>query len=390
MEYIQADEDQIKLAENELLRTKIQVMSRSEWVFFSTIIMSLHHYISTEVPTAATDGKNVMYNPTFFLNLTLDERIGLLLHEVMHVVFQHMFRREDMDPSLFRKWNVAGDYVINLELVNSKAILPKGALLDIKYQGMSTEEVFSSLPDDDPGMNEEGFMEDVLAPDENATASEIADMKKSIDDILLQADHAARTSNQAGTIPASIQRYLKDLLNPVVPWQKVLKNFMTKAAKIDYTFRKPNKRFFPDHLLPSLSGEDVCDIAVAVDVSGSVGAHEFNVFLSEVQAIIKGMRPTKTTFIQFDTRISAENVLRTHQDLLNVKFVGGGGTLIDPVMDWAVKNRPHVLIVFTDGYYTPPSIKPKSPVLWVVHDNKRFKAPFGRHIPFAVPKGRQR
>jgi len=387
MEYIEAD-PLIEQAKEALLKAKIKLMSNTEWVFFSTVCMSLEHIISREVPTAATNGKYVMYNPEFFLAQSQEEQVGLMLHEVMHVVFQHMFRRKDLEEKEFCKWNIAGDYVINLELIESGAKLPEGALLDKKYKNMSTEEVFASLPANPPEMNAPGFMEDIQGPPANATESEIAEMQSTIDDILIQADMQAKASKQAGSVPASVQRYLKELLNPIVPWQLVLKNFMTKAAKVDWTFRKPNRRYFPDHILPSLSGKAVCDIAVMVDVSGSVGEHEFAVFLSEVRSVIKLMRPTKTTVVQFNTQIIQENVLHTHQDLLKVDFKGGGGTRIDPVMDWAIKNRPNVLIVITDGQYTPPTKKPKCPVLWVVFDNKEFETPFGRHIPFTVPKRR--
>ena len=387
MEHTEQDQ-LIKQAEEALLKAKVRLMYNIEWVFFSTVCMSLEHIITREVATAATDGKCVMYNPEFFLAQTQEQQVGLMLHEIMHVVFQHMFRRNDLEEKDYGKWNVAGDYVINLELVKSRAQLPEGALLDKKYADMTTEEVFAMLPDDPPEMNAPGFMEDIQGPAENATESEINEMQRTIDDILIQADMQAKAAKKAGSVPASVQRYLKELLNPIVPWQQVLKNFMTRAAKVDWTFRKPNRRYFPDHLLPSLSGEAVCDIAVMVDVSGSVGDHEFAVFLSEIKSVIKLMRPTKTTVVQFNSQIIQENILHTHQDLVHVDFRGGGGTRIDPVMDWAIENRPNVLIVITDGYYAPPTKKPKCPVLWVVFDNNSFEAPFGRHVPFSLPKVR--
>ena len=67
-----------------------------------------------------------------------------------------------------------------------------------------------------------------------------------------------------------------------------------------------------------------------------------------------------------------------------VVFHGRGGTKIDPVMEWAKENKPDWLIVFTDGCFSAPTINPKVPVIWNIHGNKGWTAPFGKviHIEF--------
>ena len=113
-------------------------------------------------------------------------------------------------------------------------------------------------------------------------------------------------------------------------------------------------------------------IVGAADISGSVSTEGFHHFVSEGGALIKNHRPDGLTFITFDTQI--RNIVEAKQlrDLHETEFHGRGGTNIDPIMQWAVDNAPNVLIVFTDGYYTPPTIKPKCPVIWVVYNNDNF------------------
>lgn len=390
MEFIDDEKQElIQKAETALTVAKINLMNNIELVFFSTVCMSLEHIITFDVPTAATNGKYIKYNPNFFLECSKSERVGLILHEVLHVVFQHMSRRVEIDKSRYVDWNIAGDYVINYEIskINDPAVqLPAGALLDKNYANMTTEEVFAALPKREPGDIPGGFMNDVEGLPEDASPAEISKLQESIDNTLVQAQIQATQAGQSGSVPGNVRRYLEELMHPVVPWQKTLKRFITKSAKVEYSFRKPNRRFFPKHYLPSQVGEVMCDVAVAMDVSGSVTDHIGGVFLGETRGLINQVKPSKTTFIQFDTSIKEEYVLKNANDIHNVKFVGGGGTNITPVMEWAVQNNPHVLIVFTDGYYTEPAVKPKCPVLWVVYDNPKFKAPFGRHIPFVIPR----
>ena len=88
--------------------------------------------------TAATDGRHFYYNSRFVNQLPLKQLEFLVGHEVLHAVYDHMGRRNQRDPKL---WNIAGDYCINIDLVDNRvgAKIPV-ALYDTKYRGMSAEE----------------------------------------------------------------------------------------------------------------------------------------------------------------------------------------------------------------------------------------------------------
>ena len=123
-----------------LSKARIKLMRKPDCAFFSTLILQSPVYWVTkdEVDTAATDGKNIFINPEFFLGLDPEERIFIMLHEIMHNVYQHSIRCG------FRKhetWNKAGDYVINDELIQRNFKMPKGGLHDVGYRDWETKSI---------------------------------------------------------------------------------------------------------------------------------------------------------------------------------------------------------------------------------------------------------
>jgi predicted metal-dependent peptidase len=126
------------------------------------------------------------------------------------------------------------------------------------------------------------------------------------------------------------------------------------------------------------------NITIAVDTSGSVSDHDFHVFVSEVASILRMMKPEKITLIQFDTSIKSVDKIESIQNLKECKFTGRGGTRIHEVMDWAVENKPQLLMVFSDGEFDMPQVKPPGDLLWVIHNNPGFHPPFGKTINYTI------
>jgi predicted metal-dependent peptidase len=356
-----------------LSKAKIALMQRPDSTFFLTVCFSLPIHWDKSINTACTNGKNILINPDFFMSLNGEEQLFLLLHETLHVAYMHMHRLQERQP---KKWNIAADYVINYQLTQSGYRMPKNGLLDTKWAGMSTEEVYKNLPD---SSDIEVDM-DLLEPE--STDEELA---KDIQDILVRASVASKMANdKPGSIPGEIQIYLNSLLNPVLPWNRILQKYFNGFAKDDYSFRKPNRRFFPKYHLPSLHSEKLMNLVVAVDTSGSVSDHDFHVFVSEVASILRMMKPEKITLIQFDTDIKSVTEIKSIQDLKECKFTGRGGTRIEPVMEWALNANPQLTMVFSDGEFRYSETKPPGDVLWVVHNNTGFKPSFGKVIHYSI------
>ena len=376
-------------AQKALNKAKIQLMSSPDSAFFTTVCLSMKHIIDPKVPIACTNGINIRFNPDFLLKLTLPQQVFLLLHETMHCAYMHMHRGQGFDHE---KFNRAADYVINAQLIERGFSMPKGGLFEKKYKNMSTEEVYKLLPDDPPpppggGGGHGDFGPDLESPDAGGGESSPAETKaaeEALSDIIVRAAIQSKVAgDKPGTIPGEIEIFINKLLDPKLPWYRILHKYMNQFNRNDFTFRKPNRRFFPDHYLPSLHSENLDEVAVAVDASGSVSDADFLQFISEVHTILKRFRPAKITLVQFDSRLKAVDEVRNVSELSRVKFSGRGGTQIEPVLEWARTNKPTVLLIFTDGYFHHHEAEaPKFPVVWLIHDNDGFAAPFGKVIHY--------
>lgn len=363
----------MELAKAALVKAKITLMARPDSTFFTTVCFSVKHKFDTSIPTACTNGLEIRFNPEFFMTLSKEEQVFLLIHETCHICYLHMDRLSTRDHA---KWNVAADNVINNMLIERGFKMPKGGLADPQYKGMSTEEVYRLLPEQDPSKVDMDIQPGEGPPE---------DLTKELQDILIRAAMQSKMAgNTPGSIPGDVHIYLNGLLNPKLPWNRILQKYLHATAKSDYSFRKPNRRFFPKHHLPSLHSESLMNIAIAVDASGSVSDEDFKVFASETNGILRMMRPEKITLIQFDTEIIKVDEVRSVMDLSKVTFTGRGGTDIHPVLEWATVNKPQLLLVFTDGEFRFTDVKTKVPVLWVIHNSPQFTAPFGKVISYSI------
>ena len=369
-------------------KAKIALLSTPDSAFFSTLCFSLKHTWDDRIPTAGTNGKDVKWNPGFFMKLNASEQVFLLLHETLHAAYLHALRRGEKDARL---WNIACDHVINLQLIERGFKMPTGDLAgyaDKKYYGMSADEVYKLLKqeqDANPEAPKPKAMDDLLEPGEGTPGdvSSAQEIEQEMSDILVRAAIQSKMSgDKAGTIPGDIQIFLDKLLNPKLPWERILSKYLQKYSKSDYSWRKPSRRFFPKHYLPAMHSECLMDLVVAVDTSGSVSDAEFQRFTTEIAGIMKYMKPEKLTLIHFDTEIKSVDVLRSAQDLYRVKFSGRGGTDIHPLLDWIDENKPQAVLVFTDGEFPNYRNKCKSDVIWLIHNNSGYTAPFGKVITY--------
>ena len=347
--------------------------------FFGALALKLIVQEDTTMPTGATDGKYLKYNPKWFEKLPEPQQEGFIAHEIMHIVYMHMLRREHRHH---KKWNVAADYVINWNLVHDCHMsLPEGALLDQEYADMTTEHVYNLLPEmEDEDCNSIPW--DDLPTDfggcggveDGQGDGTVAEQKWTID--INQAYQAAK---MAGKTPGGLTKIIDEIIKPKVNWKTVLMKFITNTAKNDYSWLKPNRRFIAkDMYLPSLYSERLESIVVAVDTSGSISDEELQIFASETSAILGLMDPENIHFLQCDTEINQHDTY-TRQNLpLKVEFKGRGGTDFAPVWEYIEENNlnPKCCVYLTDLYPCDWGEQPPYPVLWVATTDD-VEVPFG-------------
>ncbi len=393
------------------LATRLQKARLSlllDFPFFGQLAMRLTVDIDPAVDTAATDGRSIKFGPAFCDKLTDQELVWLYAHEVSHPAFGHIWRVGARDPE---KWNAACDYVVN-EMLDQVIAAKAGAkarmsrirnvLLDSKYFGMSAEEIYTLLPDEPAGGGTPGGSAVVgtfskpqpdPADGEGEGDGEGTGEGEGNGQDTLQQEWAAAAQQAAtvsrmkarGDLPGNIAELIRELAEPAVPWQDLLRQFATRVNRDDYSFRRPNRRYaYRGFMLPTLRSESLGPLVVAVDTSGSIRCNEalLTTFLTELQGILDQTRPSAVHLIDCDARVHQRLEFQPGDDLRGTTFHGGGGTRFEPVFE-DVADRdldPAALIYFTDLEGSFPREDPGYPVLWLNYGSPRSKAPFGETV----------
>ena len=342
--------------------------------FVGSIALNLPYIIDQNIPTAATNGKCIKFNPDFVDTLTDEELTFLVAHECFHPMLEHNFRRGERDH---RKWNQAGDYVINQLLTDEKiGKMPKQGLLNKSIYdagGGTTDGIYGILPDS----NDEG--DDPLddCEDGDGTPAEKEQQKA---EWKVKVAQAAQAAKMMGKLSANLARLVDEVLQPKVDWRDVLRRFVEKAKNDERSFARPNRRFVQQGLyLPTISGEVMGEIAFCIDMSGSIDQATANQFAAEIRRVYEDCKPTKIHMIFFSHKVCAYDVLTSGDDF---KFEprGGGGTAFSPCFKYMEDNdiSPVACVFLTDLCCDDFGSAPDYPVLWV--STEKGEAPFGEVV----------
>lgn len=370
--------------EEKVLDTKVR-KARSALVlehpFIGTVALNLPFHFDRSIQTAATNGKRIVYNPDFVNELNDEEMKFLVAHECFHPMLEHNYRRHGRNP---RKWNRAGDYVINQHLADEGI----GKLIDgvlhnpniYKAGDGSTDGIYDIL-EDEPGDNDPnnpggGPMSDDLEDSPGTPAEQAQDQAE----WKVKVAQAAQAAKAMGKLSANMQRFVTSMLNPKVAWQDVLQRFAVKCRNDSRTYARPNRRFIQQGLyLPTISGEALGEAVFCIDMSGSIDDHTANQFAAEMRKVWEDLRPSKLHMVFFSHEVCAYDVLNQGDEFaFNPR--GGGGTAFSPCFKFlAEKNIEPAFIVFlTDLCCDDFGDQPDAPVLWV--STERGTAPFGEVV----------
>jgi len=387
--------------ERRLSKIKISIMRNPKFALWSGLMTVGKTRVvdSIFVPTANTNGRDENYGRDFIKRLDDKELAFVVLHETLHKAYRHLFTWKRLWEDNAQIANMACDYVINLQLVDmdkdqqmlampmheGKAV----GLVDERFRGMNTKQVFDILKEEEPeggyggggGLDEHDWEGAQELNEEQKKA-----LEKEIDQAIRQGIIAH--NKIAGKGAGGMDRELEDLLTPEVDWREVLREFVkaTCSAKDASSWRRVNRRYLgSDVYMPTLIGESVGHLVIGIDTSGSIGGHELAEFLSEVKAIAEEVHPQKVDLMYWDTEVAGHEEY-AYADVPNIvsstKPKGGGGT--DPtcmVEYMKEKNiKPEAIIMLTDGYIGSWGEDWNAPILWTIVRNKDTYAPVGKTI----------
>ena len=177
------------------------------------------------------------------------------------------------------------------------------------------------------------------------------------------AKQILKASQNRGRVSAGWQRWANEKLHPKADWRKQLRSLISSSLRMksganDYSYSRPNRRqsVYGNILMPSLV-EQVPNIAVIVDTSGSLNDRMISQALAEVENILKSTSQ-KIHLISCDAKVHFSKQVSS---IKGVKLLGGGGTDMRVGIKEALsaKLKPDVIIVITDGYTPWPSQVPK-------------------------------
>ena len=367
------------------LATRLQLINADEWC-----------------STAATDGLKFYYNSRFIMMLKTKEVEFLVGHEVLHVVYDHMGRRDDRDPQV---WNIADDYAVNADLKRHKVgqfITTVPCLYEQKYDGKPAEEIYDDLMKNVQHIDIDSLLDqmidDHMDGDEGENEGEGNNNKKAkgrpklspeererIRQEVKQAIINAAQSAEAGSLPKGVERLIKQAINPIMPWRELLQINLTSAIRTDYSWMKPSRRgWHMDAVMPGMTPGEEVDVTIAIDMSGSISDSQAQQFLGEISGMMSSFDGYKLHVFCFDTSIY-NPVDFTSENLDTIDTYepqGGGGTDFDCVFDYLKENaiEPKRLVVFTDGYPCGSwGDADYCDTTWIIHGDKNPNPPFGTY-----------
>jgi predicted metal-dependent peptidase len=427
--------------EDRIIRAKVSIRERHP--FFSYLLLHLTIKENNNIPTCCVNRDGLMqYNSKWFETLTDEELLGVIIHEILHVVYLHLVRGQKKDHYVF---NIAADAAINNILINNRFELPKAGVLpvnnvltivqrrstiivkelDKKFAELIYDEIYSKIerekgngkgpkgePSDDEGKEggggessddedqndgkgkgkpkkfkpkdngeiPQGFDEHDYSGDEEKNEATEQKWKERIVDAL-------NVAKQQGKVPAGMEHMVGELLQEKINWRTFLYRFITNMLPHDYTWKKPMKKSYALGVYFPEVERECLEVVVAIDTSGSLSQNELRDFLSEVVGIAKSFANVHITIIECDCRI--QQVLEVKNGdipkIMEMKMIGGGGTSHKPVFSYIEKHIPSckVLVCLTDGFSDIQFIEePQYPVLWVLSQNSvpEKDIPFGTTI----------
>jgi predicted metal-dependent peptidase len=378
---------------------KTRITLLIDFPFFGILSLKLVLKKDYSIPTMATEGKHLLYNPNFVEKLPEKQLAFIIVHEVMHCALRHIWRKGDKNHI---KWNYACDYAIH-SILNSESIscieMPQGALYNRDYNNMSAEEIYTVLPDD-VGNNGNGTLDDHDVWEKNSndggdgSSTSNSDMEQDWESSVINAAKQVERLDEKkrGCIPGYFKRYIDSLLNPVKDWRILLREFIEPEPN-DYTFIRPDYRIDYDTFgcfLPSFNDEleSVNKILFWIDTSGSIGNDELNRIYSEVAGAIQQF-DVFTGYLGFFDHVAYEPKAFTDlASLKDIEPVGGGGTNFHAPFEYVRDNdefRGNVKcqIILTDGYcdYPDEEIAEGVPVIWLITTKSKVnEPPFGKSI----------
>jgi len=166
---------------------------------------------------------------------------------------------------------------------------------------------------------------------------------------------SAAQSTGASNLPGALQRLVKDLTEPKMDWREILQQQIMSTLKSDYTWMRPSRKsWHTSAILPGQNNDEMIDICLALDASGSISNEQCKEFLTEVKNIMDQYKDFRIHLWSFDTAVFNPKVFTPDNadELLDYELGSGGGTEFECNWDYMKEEgiEPKKFVMFTDGW----------------------------------------
>ena len=396
-------ETEVHYSKSEILDSveSINLLLVTKEPFFGHLFSGLNREIRNDIPTACiafhpeSNFLGLWVNPKFWMETlkgvnkleTEGYRFGVIKHEILHIVFKHIFRAKDFSNK--KLFNIAADLVINQNILPNQLI--DGACIlnmfpDFKLKPNETVEYYymtllkekeksDRTKEEDKNESQKNLDKMMNNIDNHDTWKEIIETKEGLNDLMaskidaqiMEISKKMRNTSQWGSVPGFIKEYvmsLEDKQKPSINWKHALRRFSASSFKtsVKSTLRRPSKRY---GTTPGTKIKKKKKLLVAIDTSGSVDDESLTLFFNEIKHMLDS--DTIIRIIECDTQIHAEYDFK---GVVPSNITGRGGTDFNAPFQYAITFNPDAIIYFTDGYCSPPTVKVRTnKVMWIICKN---------------------
>ena len=412
-----------QIIDDEISRATFDLLLKEP--FFAHVLAGITRLVTEQIESVGLhwNGQQVVLrvNPEWFRKgLAATQRKVALKHEVLHIVFRHLFRPADRQADLY---SIAADLVVNQLLAPLKPLpgwptlkmfpelkLKPDQPLDVYYAelvallrqmlraGFGTE--FGSEDEGEAAMAGKGrasaadWAKATGKPQSaEALAALLADRDKRGDDagwhdgkdgigaaagcyavgsVLIRAKERM-PPHQWGSLPAALLSELALVLaerQPKLDWKRMVRIFCASSGrtKIKNTVKRISKRY---GTRPGVKIQRLQRLLVAVDTSGSIDQEMVESFFAEIHGAWRA--GASVIVVECDAEVQRSYEYRGKPPTV---VHGGGGTEFEPVFRWMRQQRSFDgCLYLTDGCGPAPETRPTCKLLWVVvagEDNHKF------------------
>ena len=398
----------------------------TEQPFFGSLALRLPIRPDPTRETLASDGRELRYSPAWVARTDADRIKAAVARVVFACALKHHTRRGERDPG---RWQRASQRVTHGELRRAGFVLPADSEA---WEDLSVEDAYARLAGEDgaqegPGQTAGGASDSGNGSDDSGGASgsgsdaggadgsgepsdagqddsagdgeppshdpagtgEVMDAgargageeddgassgdtpldaaaeEQAWDEAMHQAVSLAKAQ---GSRPGRIEETLHDAHRSRLDWRVLLRQYLVSAARDDYRWSVPNRRFIDAGLyLPSMHCEGIDTLAVLIDTSDSLDTDTLATFWTELRAVAEALRPHTLAVVQVDTEVQEAAVHRFGDLPEELVAKGRGGTDFRPGFAWLDREgiTPDCCLYLTDMECDRyPEAPPPYPVLW--------------------------